>query len=136
MKKLHANCRLKLDISAEGDVFALKFTQPPFGGYLATIHTNKIEQHHLGHSSSDIPGWLTRLVFSLTSGIKEYELTYRLVNNEKPYHYANFYRCRDRRNRERFFAEIYEFDSDCGCSFLIARENYDVVSSQIRRVCT
>ncbi|MBK1829053.1 hypothetical protein [Haloferula rosea] len=133
MKKFHANCQLNLDISREGDVFAFRFKQPPFGGYLATIRTKKIEQHDPGQSSSDIPSWFTRLGFSLTSGIKNYELACRLVDDEKPYDYANFYRCRDRRNRERFFAEINEAETDCGCSFLISTESFEGVLSQIRK---
>ena len=133
MKKLTADCRLKLQISEDGDVCTYKFTQPPFGGYLATIRTKHVLSCH-NHSANILPNWFSRLVFSVTSGIRNYESVCRLVSDEKPYNYANFYRCHDRRRRDRFFAEIHEVDSECGCSFLIAKEDFDKVSSQIDRL--
>ena len=72
----------------------------------------------------------------MTSGIRNYQLIYRLVSDNKPYHYANFYRCHDRKKRDRFFAEVYEADSEFGGSFLITRENYVKFSSQIEKLQT
>ncbi len=128
MKKFAADCGLKLEITEEGGIHTYKFTQPPMGGYLATIRTHSIKPHPKNTS----PGAISRLFFYLISGIRNYELTHYLLNDEAPHHYAKLYRCIDRHRRERYLAEIYELGTESGGAFLVSKEDYERVSSQIK----
>jgi hypothetical protein len=126
MKKYPADCGLKVDLKNKDTTYEIKFTQSG-GGNLATIFTKNIPSpHHL--MSADVkPYWLTRAIFRITSGLREYELVCRLVSDNKPYEYANFFNSIDRNGRQRILAEICNCDGFSGSSFIVTQSDYDSV---------
>ena len=126
MKKLFSDCRLKLEKSVKDGMNVLRFTQPPWGSYLATIVTSELT-HDGNEVVVRVPSWFARSIFWISSGLRDYELIYSIKNNVKPHHHAVFYRCIDRKGRTRYLADIGEVDSDAGCTFVVVQEDLEAV---------
>lgn len=134
MNFLRADCGLSLKVVSKANQTLLKFTQSPLSGELATIPVDLSGDEWWQAVAEQQPHGLSRFIFWVTSGLGDFEHLLGIVAEKEPYHSAHFYRCLDRKKRERFFAEIHEAGSETGASFIVKKEDFERVRAQLKEV--
>ena len=124
------DCQLKLAITNENGINMLRFYQPPWGGELAIVRLPKAHGV-LSPKFISRPPLFARVVLWIVCGATNYVPLFAVESPSKPYTFARFYRCEDRRNRERTFAEVGEVKSDSGATFLVKDEDFQTIQKQL-----
>jgi hypothetical protein len=124
------DCKLKLAITNEDGMNKLRFFQPPFGGELAIVRLPR-SGAILSSEFGGNPPLFARIVLWIVCGARDYVPLVAVESPSKPYTFARFYRCIDRKNRERTFAAVGEVKSDSGATFLVKSEDFEIINQQL-----
>lgn len=130
-----SECKLDLEIrpARDGRRF-LVFTQSVLGfsGALCEIDVEEDAGRWLS-SFSRQPDFLSRGIFRLTHGLKEFEPLFAVVGKFNRQDAVCFYQCRDRKGRNRVLASATTSAAggDGGGTFMISRENFERVAGNL-----
>ena len=124
------DCKLNLAITNESGINILKFSQPPWGSNLTTV---RLPESHDAISTNfhTRPSWFAKSILWIVCGVKDYVPILAVESPTKPHTFARFYRCKDRRGRQRTFAEVGEPNSDSGATFIVKEEDFCVIQKQL-----
>lgn len=120
---------LKLSITRESDLYILNFTQPPWGGHLTTVRL-PATSHPLFTSLTTQSSSFQKTIFWIICGTKDYVPLIAIESPSKPFTFARFYRCTDRKKRQRIFAEVGEPHSDSGATFMVKESDVCLIQQQ------
>ena len=82
------------------------------------------------------PSWFAKVILWIVCGAKNYVPILAVESPTTPYTFARFYRCEDRRNRQRTFAAVGEINSDSGATFMVKEDDFNVIQKQLLHLLT
>jgi hypothetical protein len=127
-----SDCNLSMLVTCDHDTCKLKFIQPPQNEVLADITTTK-EQLRSCLNIAVRPNSLARILFWIASGLHDYTPCLAIESSMQTLGFARFYRCVDRKGRNRIFAEVADQDHD-GAIFILNERDYSTIEGQVQNI--
>ena len=128
-----SDCQLRMLVTGDGDSCKLKFIQPPTNEVLADIITSR-EQLRSRLDITGRPNAMYRLIFWIASGLRGFTPCMTIESHTQPKGLARFYRCIDRKGRNRIFAEVMHQGIHEGAVFIVNDEDYSIIESQLQNI--
>lgn len=127
-----SDCHLKMLVTFDADSCKLKFIQPPTNEVLADFNITK-EQLRTSFNGDARPNLMARMLFWLTSGLRDFTPCITIESHMQPCGLARFYQCMDRKGRNRVFAEVMDQNHD-GAIFILKDEDFFIIEKQVEDI--
>lgn len=131
-----SECHLILEHKESEGEIVLQFKTLHLGirRHLCTIR-KKSATPMIQTESEIYPNFLTRASYRMIYGVKTFTHDYAVIGDDNQENYIAFFRCTDRRGRNRIFTCASEMPGrDAGGRFFIKKEDYDTITQTLTSI--